>query len=150
MITKETAKKLGDCYTKLDALDRIITNFQDDLIENLRNIAECEAAKTDCLSTIGELGGEVPSAERKRQHYEAERTAHPKAAQHRWAIIHDPTPGGRQNEDGSRNFSLRFPVLLLTDYVDDPETVAISVAKALNEAFEREKALRPKVAESAA
>jgi hypothetical protein len=74
------------------------------------------------------------------QHFTAETTAHPKAADHRWAIVYDATPGGRDNGDGTRSYSLRFPILLLTDYVHDPEIVAKSVAKALNEARMREDA----------
>lgn len=74
------------------------------------------------------------------EQFSAERTAHPKAAEHRWAVIYDPTPGGKLNEDGSRSFALRFPVLLLTDYVAEPEKVAKSVASALNEARLREDA----------
>lgn len=74
----------------------------------------------------------------EKLHYTAERTAHPNAAEHRWAVIFDRTPGGRVNADGTRSYSLRFPVLLLTDYVDNPEEVAKDVAAALNEAFARE------------
>ena len=72
------------------------------------------------------------------QYFSAERTAHPKAAEHRWAIVYDATPGGKPMEGGGRSFSLRFPVLLLTDYVDEPEKVATSFAAALNEARRRE------------
>lgn len=72
------------------------------------------------------------------EYFTAETTAHPSAADHRWAVVYDATPGGRDNGDGSRSYALRFPVLLLTDYVDEPEAVAKSVAKALNEAKARE------------
>ena len=73
------------------------------------------------------------------KHFTAEKTSHPLAAEHRWAIVYDKTPGGRDNGDGTRSFSMRFPVLLLTDYVDNPEEVAKDVAKALNEALAKEK-----------
>lgn len=72
------------------------------------------------------------------EYFVAEKTAHRKAAEHRWAIIYDGPPGGRVNRDGTRSLSMRFPVLLLTDLVADPESVAKSVATALNEAKARE------------
>ena len=74
------------------------------------------------------------------QHFTVETTAHPQAADHCLAIVYDATPGGRDNGDGTRSYSLRFPILLLTDYVHDQESVAKSVAKALNEARMREDA----------
>lgn len=67
-----------------------------------------------------------------RKHWTAERTAHPCAKADGWAVIYDPTPGGRDNGDGSRSFSLRFPALLISDWVSEPETVARHVADALN------------------
>lgn len=70
----------------------------------------------------------------KPQYFSAEKTAHPKAAEHRWSIVYDATPGGRVNEDGTRSFAMRFPIILLTDFVGEPELVAKSVARALNEA----------------
>lgn len=75
-----------------------------------------------------------------RRFFSAERTAHPNAAEDPWAIVYDPTPGGRDNGDGTRSFSLRFPILLLTDYVVEPEKVAADVADALNAARAREDA----------
>lgn len=78
--------------------------------------------------------------ERTGHPYAAERTGHPNAAEDPWAIIYDPTPGGRDNGDGTRSFSQRFPILLLTDYVAEPEKVAGAVADALNEAQAREDA----------
>jgi hypothetical protein len=42
-------------------------------------------------------------------HWTAEQTAHPDAKADRWAIIYDPTPGGRDNGDGTRSYGLRFP-----------------------------------------
>lgn len=76
----------------------------------------------------------------KPQHFTAETTAHPQAADHRWAVIYDGTPSGRVHDDGTRSYSMRFPVLLLSEYVAEPEAVAKSVAKALNEAKAREDA----------
>jgi hypothetical protein len=81
----------------------------------------------------------------KPLYFSAEKTAHPNAAGHRWAIVYDPTPGGKPIEGGGRSFSLRFPVLLLTDYVGEPETVAASVAGALNEARWREEEAKSEV-----
>lgn len=75
------------------------------------------------------------------QHFRAERTAHPQAAEHRWAIIYNPTPGGRDNGDGTRSYAWECPVLLLSDYVGEPEQFALSVADALNAAGAREDAM---------
>ena len=66
------------------------------------------------------------------QHFSAERTSHPQAADHGWAVVYDATPGGRDLGDGKRAYSMRFPILVLTDYVDEPEKVAKSIADALN------------------
>jgi hypothetical protein len=62
----------------------------------------------------------------------AEQTAHPHAKADRWALIYDATPGGRDNGDGTRSYALRFPALLLSDLVNDPENVAKEVAAELN------------------
>lgn len=70
----------------------------------------------------------------EEKHFTAERTSHPQAADHGWAVTYNATPGGRDNGDGSRSYSMIFPVLVLTDYVAEPEAVAKSVAKALNDA----------------
>ena len=69
-----------------------------------------------------------------KQHFHAERTASPQAAEHRWAIIYDPTPGGRKNEDGTTSYGMRFPALLLSEYLDEPEKIAIEIADILNKA----------------
>jgi hypothetical protein len=69
-----------------------------------------------------------------KQHWTAEQTAHPDAKNDRWAIIYDATPGGRDNGDGTRSFSMRFPALLLSDCVSDPEASARSIADELNAA----------------
>lgn len=63
------------------------------------------------------------------QRFTAERVEHPKAADHRWAIIFDAT---LVNPNGARGFTLRFPILLLTDHVSYPEHVAKQIAFALN------------------
>jgi len=67
-------------------------------------------------------------------HWTAEQTAHPDAKADRWAIIYDPTPGGRDNGDGTRSYGLRFPALLISDWVSDPEQVARQIAEKLNRA----------------
>lgn len=64
----------------------------------------------------------------QKMYWTAERTAHKGATADGWAIIHDPTPGGKQNEDGSTSYSLRFPALLVCDIVKDPEEVAKELA----------------------
>lgn len=64
----------------------------------------------------------------------AEKTASPQAADHRWALIYDPTPGGKLNDDGSRSYSMRFPALLLADFIENPEETAKELAEMLNEA----------------
>ena len=69
----------------------------------------------------------------KKQNWSAETTAHPQGADHKWALIYDATPGGRDNGDGTRSYSMRFPVLLLSDYVDNPAKVAQDLADILNE-----------------
>ena len=48
------------------------------------------------------------------------------------ALVYDPTPGGRKNEDGTTTHSLRFPALILTDIVSDQENVAKKLAAELN------------------
>ncbi len=75
-----------------------------------------------------------------KEYFTADRTAHPNAAEHRWAIIYNPTPGGRLNSDGTRSYSMCFPALLLTDYVSNPEAVAKSIAADLNKAKHEEMA----------
>lgn len=66
------------------------------------------------------------------EHWTAEQTAHPHAKNDRWAIIYDPTPGGRDNGDGTRSYSLRFPALLISDLVSEPEKAAQEMAELLN------------------
>lgn len=66
------------------------------------------------------------------QHWTAEQTAHPDAKNDRWAIVYDPTPGGRDNGDGKKSFSMRFPALLISDCVSDPEASALVIASELN------------------
>ena len=68
----------------------------------------------------------------RKQHWTAERTAHPDARAGGWALVYDPTPGGRKNEDGSTSYSLRFPALLISDCVSEPEMAAREIATALN------------------
>ncbi len=68
------------------------------------------------------------------QHWTAEQTAEPSAKNDRWAIVYDPTPGGRDNGDGTRSFSFRVPALLLSEWVSEPEKAARSIAEELNAA----------------
>lgn len=62
----------------------------------------------------------------------AERSAHPNATADGWAVVYNPTPGGRDNGDGTRSYSMRFPALLICDMVSAPEKVAREVADLLN------------------
>jgi hypothetical protein len=64
----------------------------------------------------------------------AEQTAHPDAKADRWALIYDPTPGGRDTGNGTRSYGLRFPALLLSDLISNPKDVAEELAEMLNEA----------------
>lgn len=64
----------------------------------------------------------------RKMYWTAERTAHKGASADGWAIIHDPTPGGKRGEDGRTSYSLRFPALLICDIVSDPENVAKELA----------------------
>jgi hypothetical protein len=50
----------------------------------------------------------------------------------RIALVYDPTPGGVDNGDGSRSFSMRLPALLVTDWIADREKVAGDLANRLN------------------
>lgn len=72
-----------------------------------------------------------------RNHWTAEQTSHPAAKADRWALIYDPTPGGRDNGDGTKSFSLRFPALLISDLVAEPEKAAREIADMLNRAEEQ-------------
>lgn len=68
------------------------------------------------------------------EHFKAEKTASPQAAEHGWSVTYDPTPGGRKNDDGTTSYSLRFPALILSEYLEDPEKIANEVANILNKA----------------
>jgi hypothetical protein len=49
-----------------------------------------------------------------------------------WVLIYDRTPNGVKNEDGTTSFSLRFPALVLTDWISEPEIAAKELATQLN------------------
>lgn len=68
----------------------------------------------------------------EEKHWSAEKTASPQAADHGWAIYYDPTPGGRDNGDGTKTYSMSFPALLLWEGLKDPEKVAHEIAEKLN------------------
>ena len=82
----------------------------------------------------------MPDIAEQKKHFKAGKTASPQAADHKWAIIYDPTPGGRKNDDGTTSYGMRFPALILSEYLDEPEKVAHEVAEILNnaEAFDKE------------
>lgn len=69
-----------------------------------------------------------------KTHWKAEQTSHPDAKADRWALVYDPTPGGKRNDDGTTTYSLRFPALLISDLVSEPDKVAHEIAEMLNEA----------------
>lgn len=48
-------------------------------------------------------------------------------------IVYDRTPGGVVNEHGQRSYSMRIPVLEVTEWVTDREKVAADIAQELNE-----------------
>lgn len=73
-----------------------------------------------------------------KMHWTAEQTASPQAADHRWAVVYDPTPGGRLNADGSKTYSLRFPALILYEGLSEPENVAREIAEKLNKTEQSE------------
>lgn len=68
------------------------------------------------------------------KHWFPEATAYqlPKCGKSVLALYYDPTPSGRKNEDGSTSFSMRFPALVVTEYVSNPEKVAADLANRLN------------------
>ena len=144
MIPKKSAQELGQLYTRLDEIDASISVNVSFIEDQKARLDKMRDMRADVLAKIAEFGGEVDEPPALPAYFVAERTAHPKRAEHGWCIVHDPTPGGRQNPDGTRSFSLRFPVLLLTDYVENPEEVAKSVADALNEARALEDAEKAK------
>ena len=45
--------------------------------------------------------------------------------------------------DGSRSFQMRFPICVITDYMDEPESVAQLIADALNAAEGRPRTETP-------
>lgn len=68
------------------------------------------------------------------KHWTAGETSSPQAAEHGWAIYYDPTPGGRDNGDGTKSYGLVFPALILYEGLKDPEKVAHEIAEKLNRA----------------
>lgn len=67
------------------------------------------------------------------QHWIAERNSdfdiHREAG---WIIRYHPTPEGKKNEDGSTTYSLSFPALVMSDWVNEPERAAKDIAAELN------------------
>lgn len=64
------------------------------------------------------------------------------------ALLYDPTPGGKRNEEtGTTTYSLVFPALLLTDIVSDQQQVAEKIALELNSHDMLVKALRDALCE---
>ena len=49
-----------------------------------------------------------------------------------WILRYDPTPGGKKNANGSTTYSLSFPALQLTEYPENQEEIAKSLARDLN------------------
>lgn len=72
----------------------------------------------------------------EKRHWTAEQSSHPDAKADGWVLVYDPMPGGRLNADGRRTYSLRFPALLISDCVGEPEDAAKQIADLLNTAEE--------------
>ena len=68
------------------------------------------------------------------QHWFSEPTSYrmPRSCKNAIALYYDPTPNGRENADGSVSFSMRFPALMLTEYVSEPAKIAQGLAVRLN------------------
>ena len=68
------------------------------------------------------------------KHWNAEQTAYRMSRDHApiWALVYDPTPGGRKNDDGTTSYGLRFPALILAEYVAEQENVATEISVKLN------------------
>ena len=49
-----------------------------------------------------------------------------------WAITYCHKPGGEKNPDGTTSFFMRFPALVLTEYVANGEKIAADIARELN------------------
>ena len=143
MMPKKSAQELGKLYNRLDEIDAGIAANVSFIEEQKVRLDKKRGMRAEVLARIAELGGEVEDLPAQPAYFTAERTAHPNAAEHRWAIVYDPTPGGRKNADGTRSFAMRFPAFLLTDYVSDPEAVAKSAVDALNRARALEDAEKP-------
>ena len=77
-----------------------------------------------------------------KQYWTAEQTSQRDAKADRWSLVYDPTPGGKDNGDGTRSFSLRYPALLICNTFENPEEVAKEVAEMLNEAEAARASLR--------
>lgn len=70
----------------------------------------------------------------EKKHWSAEPSSYRMSREHDdiWALVYDPTPGGRKNDDGTTTYSMRFPALVLSEYVAEPEKVASDLARSLN------------------
>lgn len=79
----------------------------------------------------------------EKMHWSAEPSSYRMSREHDdiWALVYDPTPGGRKNEDGTTSYSMRFPALVLVEYVEGPEKVASDLARRLNSHDRMAKAL---------
>lgn len=58
-----------------------------------------------------------------------------------WALYWDKTPGGRKNADGSTSYSIKFPILLASDWMGDQEKSMGELADLLNFASRAKAAL---------
>lgn len=70
----------------------------------------------------------------EKKHWSAEPSSYRMSREHDdiWALVYDPTPGGRKNDDGTTTYSIRFPAMVLSEYVEGPEKVAADLARSLN------------------
>lgn len=68
----------------------------------------------------------------KPQHWQAETTTCRDLPDTVWALYWDKTPGGRKNADGSTSYSMKFPMLLASDWMGDQEKSMNEIADLLN------------------
>ncbi|HEV7253827.1 MAG TPA: hypothetical protein VGN97_12145 [Mesorhizobium sp.] len=49
-----------------------------------------------------------------------------------WGLSYNPTPGGQKNGDGTTTYHVRFPALIVSEWVEKPEEAARGLAAELN------------------
>lgn len=56
----------------------------------------------------------------------------------KWAAIHYQKPPTRNEEQKTTSFGMRFPLLIVADYVEQPQEIAEKIARILNQHWEDE------------